>query len=161
MAPLPIDRVTPYVRPFTYTEVDYFGPLNVTVRRQREKRWVCLFTCLTVRAVHLELSTDLSTDAFLLCLRNFVNRRGLPLVIRSDNGTNFVGVAKELQGVSNLFDNNVITSSLAGLGIKWIFNSPANPSEGGVWERLVRSVKKALFMMLKEQAPEKQLCTVF
>ncbi|XP_075151945.1 uncharacterized protein LOC142225974 [Haematobia irritans] len=153
VAPLPIDRVTPYVRPFTYTGVDYFGPLNVTVRRQREKRWVCLFTCLTVRAVHLELSTDLSTDAFLLCLRNFVNRRGLPLVIRSDNGTNFVGVAKELQGVNNFFDNNVITSSLAGLGIKWIFNSPANPSEGGVWERLVRSVKKALFMMLKEQAP--------
>lgn len=96
MGQLPIDRLTPHVRPFTYTGVDYFGPMPVTVGRRREQRYVALFTCMTVRAVHLELATDLSTDSFLLCLRNFVNIRGVPKSIRSDNGTNFVGASREL-----------------------------------------------------------------
>lgn len=154
MAALPVERVTPFVRAFTYTGLDYFGPVTVSIRRQREKRWVALFTCLSVRAVHLEIATDLSSDACLLCIKNFVNRRGVPVMIRSDNGTNFVGIAKELQGVSNLFDNASFTSGVTALGIKWVYNTPLNPSEGGVWERLVQSVKKALYIMLKEQAPK-------
>ncbi|XP_054738019.1 uncharacterized protein LOC129244424 [Anastrepha obliqua] len=44
MGPLPIDRLTPYVRPFSYTGLDYLGPITVTVRRANEKRWVALFT---------------------------------------------------------------------------------------------------------------------
>ncbi|XP_073835298.1 uncharacterized protein isoform X2 [Musca autumnalis] len=153
MGLLPIDRVTPYVRPFTYTGLDYFGPVTVTIRRQREKRWVALFTCLTVRAIHLEIAADLSSDACLLCIRNFINRRGAPLVIRSDNGTNFVGIEKELNGEKGFIDNNVMTSSLSALGIQWKFNTPANPSEGGAWERLVQSVKKSLNAMLREHSP--------
>ncbi|XP_073821401.1 uncharacterized protein [Musca autumnalis] len=89
------------------------------------------------RAIHLEIAADLSSDACLLCIRNFINRRGVPLVIRSDNGTNIVGVEKELHA----------------LGIQWKFNTPANPSEGGAWERLVQSVKKSMNAMLKEHAP--------
>lgn len=154
MSALPIDRVQPFVRPFTYTGVDFFGPINVTIRRAREKRWVCLFTCLTVRAVHLEVATNLSSDAFILCLRNFINRRGVPLQIRSDNGTNFVGVPTELKDTTDFLDHDDITLKLAPLGIKWIFNTPANPAQGGVWERLVQSVKKALYIMLKEEAPK-------
>ncbi|XP_075164613.1 uncharacterized protein LOC142237137 [Haematobia irritans] len=115
MAPLPIDRVTPYIRAFTHTGVDYFGPINVTIRRQREKRWIALFTCLTIRAIHLEIAPDLSSDSCLLCIRNFINRRAL--------------------------------------GIQWKFNTPANPSEGGAWERLVQWVKKALYAMLREHSP--------
>ncbi|XP_036340511.1 uncharacterized protein LOC118749837 [Rhagoletis pomonella] len=153
MGVLPPDRVTPYVRPFTYTGLDFFGPISVTIRRQREKRWVALFTCLTVRAIHLEVATDLSSDACLICIRNFINRRGVPVVIRSDNGTNFVGIAKELQGVSSFLDSSSLTAGLTPLGIRWKFNTPANPSEGGAWERLVQSVKKALFTMLKEHSP--------
>lgn len=57
MSELPFDRVTAYIRPFTYCGVDYFGPYDVSIGRRREKRWVALFTCLTVRAVHLELAT--------------------------------------------------------------------------------------------------------
>ncbi|XP_059216147.1 uncharacterized protein LOC131994043 isoform X2 [Stomoxys calcitrans] len=155
MAPVPVDRITPYVRPFSYTGLDYFGPVNVTIRRRKEKRWVALFTCLTIRAVHLEISTDLSSDACLLCIRNFINRRGVPVMIRSDNGTNFVGIAKELQGTSNFLDiNDSFRSSMTALGFKWVYNTPNNPSEGGVWERLVQSVKKALYAMLKEHAPK-------
>ena len=154
MGELPMERLTPYVRPFAYTGLDLFGPVTVTIRRQKEKRWVALFTCLTVRAVHLELVTDLSSDACLVAIRNFVNRRGVPVVIRSDNGTNFVGIPKELQGCTNFLDNNkVFSSGLSTLGIRWKFNTPANPSEGGVWERLVQSVKKAMYAILKEHAP--------
>ncbi|XP_058979028.1 uncharacterized protein LOC131802654 isoform X1 [Musca domestica] len=161
MAPLPLERVTPYVRAFTYTGLDYFGPVTVSIRRQREKRWVALFTCLTVRAVHLEIATDLSSDSCLMCIRNFINRRGVPEMIRSDNGTNFVGIAKELQGITNFLDTNSVSSGLTALGIKWVYNTPVNPSEGGVWERLVQSVKKALYIMLKEQAPKLETLQAF
>ncbi|XP_075150541.1 uncharacterized protein LOC142224646 [Haematobia irritans] len=92
MGQLPLDRFTPFVRPFTYTGLDYFGPVTVAIGRRQEKRWVALFTCLTVRAVHLEVAHDLSTDACILAIRNFISRRGTPVRMRSDNGKNFVGL---------------------------------------------------------------------
>lgn len=97
MGQLPPDRITPFVRPFTYTGVDLFGPFNVSIGRRREKRWAVLFTCLTIRAAHIEIVDELSTDAFILCLHNFVNRRGTPVRIRSDNDTNFIGAQKLLK----------------------------------------------------------------
>ncbi|XP_067643662.1 uncharacterized protein [Eurosta solidaginis] len=128
MGQLPQDRLTPYVRPFSYTGVDYCGPFFVAIGRRREKRWVALFTCLTTRAVHLEIATDLSTDAFIICFRNFVNRRGVPIKIRSDNGTNFVGAQKELNKENRLFDFDLIDQEMCSRNIQWVFNCPANPS---------------------------------
>lgn len=66
MGQLPIHRVLPYVLPFTYTGVDLAGPFNVTIGRRHEKRWLFLFTCLTVRAIHTEACRDLSTPATLM-----------------------------------------------------------------------------------------------
>nr|XP_041631493.1 uncharacterized protein LOC121502311 [Drosophila kikkawai] len=63
MAPLPEDQLEAGGWPFKYTGMDYIGPLLVTVARHREKRWVALFTCLTTRAIYLELAHDLSTDS--------------------------------------------------------------------------------------------------
>lgn len=74
MGQLPIERLTPYGRPFSYTGLDFFGPVAVSVGRHHEKRWVALFTCLTIRAVHLEIAADLSTDACLVCIRNLCNQ---------------------------------------------------------------------------------------
>ncbi|XP_017484718.1 PREDICTED: uncharacterized protein LOC108373320 [Rhagoletis zephyria] len=71
MAPLPADRLTPFVRPFTYTGVDYFGQVKVTIGRRTEKRWVALLTCLAVRAIHLEVAHDLSTDSCILANKEF------------------------------------------------------------------------------------------
>lgn len=153
MGALPEDRVTPVQRPFTYTGLDYFGPVYVTVGRRREKRWVALFTCMSVRAVHLELAADLSTDACILCIRNFVNLRGVPLRIRSDNGTNFVGADRELRECVKAFDQDVLKRECSGRGIEWRFNCPANPEAGGCWERLVRSVKRVLSVTMTETAP--------
>ncbi|XP_037813256.1 uncharacterized protein LOC119604602 isoform X1 [Lucilia sericata] len=151
MGPLPKDRLSAFVRPFSYTGLDYFGPVLVAVRRSQEKRWVALFTCLTTRAIHLELAMNLSSDSCLLCIRNFINRRGVPVLIRSDNGTNFVGITKELGFEENFIDPEKIDADLKPLGIKWKFNTPSDPSAGGCWERLVQSVKKALYATLKEQ----------
>ncbi|XP_075154780.1 uncharacterized protein LOC142228279 [Haematobia irritans] len=153
MGPLPEDRLRAFVRPFSYTGLDYFGPVMVTVRRSREKRWVALFTCLTTRAVHLEVAHDLSSDACLLCIRNFINRRGIPVQIRSDNGSNFVGIRKELGAEQNFIDFTQINEGVKPLGIKWKFNTPSDPSAGGAWERLVQSVKRSLYAVLKEHSP--------
>lgn len=153
MGPLPEDRLCAFVRPFSYTGVDYFGPVMVSIRRSHEKRWIALFTCLTTRAVHLEVATNLSSDSCLLCVRNFINRRGVPTQMRSDNGTNFVGLTKELSREEKFIDFDKIDDALKPLGIKWKFNTPSDPSAGGAWERLVQSVKKALYSILKEHVP--------
>ena len=61
------------------------------------KRYRVLFTCLTTCTVHLKLAHDMSTDAFLLALHRFISRRGFVKVLRSDNGSNFIGAERELQ----------------------------------------------------------------
>lgn len=150
MGQLPADRLTPYVRAFTYTGIDYLGPYNVVVGRRCEKRWVALFTCMTTRAIHLELAKDLSTDAAILCIRNFINRRGVPVRIRSDRGTNFIGASKE----DFVLVQNRLGNELARRGIEWVFNTPADPSAGGAWERMVRCVKNVLAITLREKTPQ-------
>ena len=91
MADLPIDRVTPGKPPFSFVGVDFFGPILIKQGRSERKRYGCLFTCLSTRAVHIEVAISLETDAFLNALHRFIARRGTPDIIRSDNGTNLVG----------------------------------------------------------------------
>lgn len=150
---LPPDRLNTYARPFTTTGLDYFGPYFVTIGRRKEKRWVALFTCMASRAVHLEVAADLSTDACLVCLRNFCNLRGVPTSIRCDNGTNFVGARNELDRERAFFDPEAIQRELSVKGVTWLFNCPNNPEACGAWERLVQSVKRVLSVTLHEEAP--------
>ena len=150
MAGLPRDRLQ-IAPPFSKVGVDYFGPIKVKHLRKQEKRYGCLFTCLVVRAVHLEVAFDLSTDSFIMCLRRFISRRGKPIVIRSDNGTNFVGANSELRECLQNWNQNKIASTLSQEGIQWVFNPPAAPHMGGVWERLVQSCKRALTAVLQNQ----------
>ncbi|XP_062538735.1 uncharacterized protein LOC134207011 [Armigeres subalbatus] len=96
MAPLPESRVTPGLPPFSHTGVDFCGPVTVTVGRRSEKRYICLFTCMTTRAVHLEVAHSLTTQACLMAIRRFVCRRGKPLEFYSDNGTNFQAASKAI-----------------------------------------------------------------
>lgn len=97
MADLPSARLRLLSPPFFSTGVDCFGPLMVKVGRRNEKRWGVIFKCMTTRAVHLELLNSLDSDAFLLALRRFISRRGKPMALHSDRGTNFRGAEKELQ----------------------------------------------------------------
>ncbi|XP_058817784.1 uncharacterized protein LOC131681093 [Topomyia yanbarensis] len=140
MAPLPSARLSAFERPFSYVGVDFFGPILVTVGRSSKKRWVALFTCLTIRAIHLEVAHSLNTESCIMCFRRFVGRRGAPLEVYSDNGTNFHGAEKVLRqqiavGLADTFTNT---------NTKWLFNPPSAPHMGGAWERMVRSVKNAL-----------------
>ena len=88
MADLPKERLAYQSPPFTNTGVDYFGPFYVTVRRTTEKRWGFLFTCLTTRAVHVEVVPSMDTSSCVMGVERFVSRRGTPIMIWSDNGTN-------------------------------------------------------------------------
>ncbi|XP_039451485.2 uncharacterized protein LOC120430439 [Culex pipiens pallens] len=143
MAPLPVQRLTPQLRPFSYVGIDYFGPVIVTIGRRAEKRWICLFTCLVTRAIHMEVAHSLSSASCMMAIRRFICRRGAPLEIFSDNGTNFQAASKELvQKVKciELECADIFTDART----RWNFNPPAAPHFGGVWERLVRSAKDAL-----------------
>ncbi|KAL0871500.1 hypothetical protein ABMA27_005218 [Loxostege sticticalis] len=152
---LPAVRLAHHRRPFTFVGLDYFGPVQITVGRRHEKRWVALFTCLTTRAVHLEVVHDLSTDAALMALRRFTARRGSPQQIWSDNGTAFVGAAKFMRELYGPAVQEFATNQ----NIDWIFIPPSAPSMGGAWERLVRSVKSALKVTLQERAPKEPVLT--
>ncbi|XP_062713284.1 uncharacterized protein LOC134290229 [Aedes albopictus] len=143
MAPLPESRVTPHLPPFSHTGVDYCGPLTVTVGRRSEKRYICLFTCMTTRAVHLEVAHSLTTQACLMAIRRFVCRRGKPLEFYSDNGTNFQAASKAIMQRIEIESEDEFTDSRT----RWNFNPPSAPHMGGVWERLVRSVKAALTVL--------------
>ena len=150
MAPLPLARVQTSLRAFTRTSVDFGGPF-ITIQgrgKRREKRYLCLFTCLATRAVHLEIAFGLTTDSFLNAFYRMANRRGLPDEVYSDNGTNFIGADRELQALLSQVDNHKIQESVANKGVKWHFNPPLAPHFGGAHESMVKSAKKAIKAIL-------------
>lgn len=133
MGDLPAARLASFTRPFTYVGLDYFGPISVAVGRRSEKRWGVLFTCLTVRAIHIEIAHALTTDSCIMAIRNFVARRGSPLEIYCDNGTNFRGSDNEIKQELAKLDFEKFEDQLTISNIKWIFNPPASPHMGGSW----------------------------
>ena len=103
--------------PFTSTGFDFAGPLYVKAMGNSgsTKVWICLYTCCTVRAVHLNLVPDLTTSSFLRTLKRFAARRGLPSRIVSDNGKTFKAAAKAIQAIVN---SREVQEHLTGLGTK-------------------------------------------
>lgn len=162
MADLPRCRVEGDSPPFTYTGVDFFGPVIVKRGRSEVKRYGCLFTCLTIRAVHLEISYSLDTDSFVNALHRFVSRRGKPREIWCDNGTNFVGAEKQLKHSLEEWNQEQIHDNLLQKGIQWHFNPPKASHMGGVWERMIRTTRKILTPLLKDQTVDDEgLTTLF
>ena len=151
MADLPAGRLASEEPPFTNCGVDLFGPLYIKQGRKNLKRWGVIFTCLTVRCVHLELVESLETDDFINCLRRFVNRRGSPRSMYSDRGTNFTGANAELKHAIKSMDNQKISAFATTRQFTWIFNPAAAPHMGGAWERLVKSSKEVLTALMREQ----------
>ena len=149
MADLPSCRAAIDEPPFSHCGVDVFGHLLIKQGRKQIKRWVVLFTCLTVRAVHLEVIEDCKTDAFINATRRFVNWRGCPTHVYSDNGSNFKGATSELKELVSSLDRTKITDFATALKIDWSFNPPEAPHMGGAWERLVKSSKEVMFGLIK------------
>jgi hypothetical protein len=141
----PKSRVTEGI-PFSRIGIDYMGPLYSKTNKDSEKKvWICLFTCLMTRAIHLEIVCDMTTAEFLMCFRRFVAQRGSPTLIISDNALQFRTADKILDHLWNKIPKNAeIMSYVSNAGIKWMFNVELSPWMGGFYERLVALVKRSL-----------------
>ncbi|XP_073956512.1 uncharacterized protein [Choristoneura fumiferana] len=130
---LPAARLAYGARPFSFTGLDYFGPLEVTVARH----------------LHLEVVVSLSTDSAINALRRFIARRGCPTELWSDNATAFRGAAREL--------SEAVKNEAEARRINWRFLPAAAPFMAGAWERMVRGVKEALKATLHEKYPSDEI----
>lgn len=151
MANLPKPRVE-QAAAFYHTGIDFFGPMFIKEKKYRNrgriKVYGCVFVCMSVKAVHIEIVSDLSTEGFLAALRRFVARRALPGHIYSDNGTNFVGASNQLRELYALMASDELKSRVHDFAtsnyITWHFNPPFSPHFGGIWEAAVKSFKHHL-----------------
>ena len=151
MADLPKERLIPNEPPFTYVGTDCFGHF-LTRRGRSEVKWYgVIFTCLTTRAIHLEMIFSMDTSSFIQALRRFVARRGQVKKIVSDNGSNFVGGERELRDAIVCWNNEQIHNFMLQKQIDWSFNPPASSHFGGIYERQIRSVRKHLKAICREQ----------
>ena len=154
MSELPAKR-TEMEGPFTYCGVDIFGPFRVKEGRKEVKRYGSVFTCFSSRAIHLEVVHKLDTDSFLLALRRFTARRGPVRSIRSDNGTNFVGAQNQyLKALESMDEGKIrqflLTKECDWESPNWERNPPISSHMGGVWERMIRSVRSILTSLIDE-----------
>ena len=158
VAPLPDFRVNE-APPFSKIGIDFAGPLYCKgVRDSTTKSYIALFTCCVTRGIHLELVKDLSASTFLNALRRFASRRGTPSLILSDNAKTFNFTAKLL---NTFFADNEIADYMEGHKIRWMFNLPQCPWAGGIFERMVRSVKGCLRKVLgNARLTEDELYTI-
>lgn len=161
MAPLLEQQTTPDKPPFSFVGIDYFGPLNVKQGRTVAKRYGVVFTCLTTRAVHFEVAQSLTTDSFLSAFQRFINRRGKPEKVHSDNGTNLVGGDREMRRSIQEWNQINIGRYMTQREIEWTFNPPYASHRGGAWERLIRSARSILRALTTEQlVNDEQLTTL-
>ncbi|GFY22187.1 integrase catalytic domain-containing protein [Trichonephila clavipes] len=146
MADLPKGRVIKNY-PFNVSGVDFCGPFYIKYKGQRKgvynKIYVCIFICFVSKAVHLDIVTDLTSNAFIATLKRFIFRRDKCAKLYSDNATNFVGANIELKKMFNLVckPDEALASYMASEGIYWKFLPPRAPNFGGLWESGVKSFK--------------------
>ena len=157
--------------PFEYTGIDFFGPLYVKDFSQvtdqspeqiERKVWVCLFTCLTIRAIHLELVEDMSAEELILCLRRFMARRGIPRQIISDNAKQFKATRTVLgKAWGDIMTDDRVSEFTTFQGIEWKFIIELAPWMGGFYERLVGLTKRALRKTIgNKHLTQRQLVTI-
>ncbi|GFW66709.1 integrase catalytic domain-containing protein [Trichonephila clavipes] len=146
MGNLPKERlITDY--PFNCSGVDFSGPFFIKNKGQRKgnlfKVYVCIFVCFVFKAVHIELVSDLTSQAFIAALKRFMARRGKCAKLFSDNGKNFVGASNEIKKLLEIVRNpdEKLANYLAAEGIEWKFIPARSPNFGGLWEAAIKSCK--------------------
>jgi len=151
MGNLPKQRVKP-AQPFSNVGIDFCGPFQVRESKRRNAKigssFVAVFVCFAVKAIHLELASDLTTECFLNALKRFIARRGRPSNIFSDNATTFIKANKDLKEFFVEFAKQDTQERLFSIaaeeGIKWHFIPPRSPNFGGIWEASVKAFKTHL-----------------
>ena len=128
--------------------MDLFGPYSLKNGRKVHKRHAILFTCISCRAVHIEVAFSLTRDSFINAYRRFVSIRGKVNVLRSDCGTNFIGAECEIRHELDGIDNNKVRAHLMKDACEFKFNVPSASHDGGVWERQIRSVRRVMSALL-------------
>jgi hypothetical protein len=144
LAGLPKECLQAFLRVFTNFCLDCFGPFHVVIGRRSVKRYGILITCLSSRAVHLEVLDSTDADYFIMALRRFISLRDNPALVYSENGTNLKAGNKEFaEGIKNL--NSIrVSGEMADRGINWRYSPPTGSHYGGILERLIGSSKAAL-----------------
>ncbi|EZA48995.1 hypothetical protein X777_12846 [Ooceraea biroi] len=139
-------------KPVSQCGVDYAGPLllNETKRCNARsfKAYISIFVCFVTKAVHIEIGSDLTSEAFVAVLKRFISRKGKPAHIYSDNGTTCVGTKRHIEEVFQFLNNQKmikdIKEFLRNQETSWTFIPPNAPHFGGLWEAAVKSVKHYL-----------------
>uniref|UniRef100_A0A5S6Q4L1 Integrase catalytic domain-containing protein n=1 Tax=Trichuris muris TaxID=70415 RepID=A0A5S6Q4L1_TRIMR len=119
--------------------MDHFGPFAISRKR---KRWGLIFMCLTTRAIHLEDCLSTNAESLLLALERFIQRRGKPTIIHSDQGTSFIKAAREQEKSTKALATELERAVQDRYRIDVKFNPPGAPHWGGSWERMIREIKK-------------------
>ncbi|XP_063387436.1 uncharacterized protein LOC134673395 isoform X2 [Cydia fagiglandana] len=146
MGNLPSFRIN-QIKPFSSAAVDYAGPFDTCLARGRGlrtfKSYICVFVCTATKAVHLELASELTTEAYLAALRRFISRRGRCSRLISDQGRNFIGASNMLQ--------EFMAKASRAEQINFVFNPPGSPHFSGLAEAGVKSVKTHLARVVGSQ----------
>ena len=145
---LPTDRVST-TPAFDSTGLDFAGPFTLKRGHTRKpsyvKAYLCLFVCMSTKAVHIEVVSDLTTSAFMAARKRFVARRGCPNTISSDNGSNFIGAKNQLKDLYSFLQSTETNSSiheyLLSRRITWNNIPERAPHFGGLWESAVKKMK--------------------
>ena len=124
-------------RAFEITGCDYAGPFYP---KEGGKAYLLIFTCTVTRAIHLEMCMSLNTEDYILAFRRFQARFGTPNIVVSDNAKTFQAAKVVMQGV-----------------LDWRFTPEYSPSWGGLWERLIRSVKNSLRKIFGAQRVSREI----
>ena len=167
MSELPPSRVQPS-RPFLITGVDYAGPIQLRLGAPRSKTitkgYIAIFVCFATKAVHIEVVTSLTTEAFLAALRCFIAHRGKPKTIYSDNGTKYQGASNQLHEIYKMLHSSSemarVQDFLANEGCDWKSIPPHGPHFGELWEAAVKSMKHHLRTLGSHTATFEELCTL-
>ena len=152
MADLPLDR-TEVCPPFTNVGFDVFGPWAVQTRKTRgggvnAKRWGLVFTCLSSRAIHIEVLEAMDSSAFICALRRFFALRGHAKLLRCDQGTNVIGAKMQLDAATSELNEKKVEKFATECGCKF---NPLHASHfGGVWERQINTIPSVLDAMFTE-----------
>ena len=133
-----------FVRPFEHTGFDFTGHIFVKDpdTNKSVKMWILIYTCLNIRAIHLDLLPDMSTRSFLLSFERFTNIYGIPDYVYSDNAKSFTVGGKI---ISESFSSNMFTEHMRKNNIKHVQIPLYSAWVGSTWERLIRVVKSCLY----------------